>query len=96
MVDENDNWQMRLKGAVEQYEEGRLGLDRLAETLLALVSDATSGRGATYEVACELAAELERHHDLRTSPWNTPDDVGPDDERDLAETVAEVRKLTTA
>ncbi|GGU42576.1 hypothetical protein [Streptomyces lavendofoliae] len=87
------SWEERLARAVKQYEEGDLPLNSLAEILLVSVSEATSSRGDTYRLACDLASELERHHDLRTSPWNTPDDVGPEDERDLQNTLAEVRKL---
>ncbi|MFI8392774.1 hypothetical protein [Streptomyces sp. NPDC085540] len=60
------------------------------------VAEETSGRGKTYELAYDLATEIERHHDLRTSPWNTPDDVGPEDERELSELLASLRMFTSS
>ncbi|MGM9383114.1 hypothetical protein [Streptomyces antibioticus] len=75
------------------YDNGRINLEDLAARILVYVEEATSGRGELYETVRDLTDELERHHDLRTSPWNSPEDVGPEDERELREVLDHVRAL---
>ncbi|MEU6263201.1 hypothetical protein [Saccharopolyspora shandongensis] len=95
--EENDSeefdWRSRIDAILTQYASGNAGLDVVAEILMVVVSEVTSRRGETYEQAYNLAGELERYHDLRTSRWNTPDDVRPEDDQDLKEVLGEVRRL---
>lgn len=93
---ERARWREWVGAALADHESGTAGLDRVADLLVPGAAEVTSRRGPLYERACELAAEPERHHDLRTSTWNTPDDVTPADDRQLARTFAEVRRLVGA
>ncbi|MFF8401559.1 hypothetical protein ACF1AB_05360 [Streptomyces sp. NPDC014846] len=85
----------KISAALADYEAGDMDLGALSERVLAYATESTSGRGALFETVQELTDELERHHDLRTSPWNTPDDVGPSDEEDLQDVMERLRKLVT-
>ncbi|MEU0491456.1 hypothetical protein ABZ249_19670 [Nocardiopsis sp. NPDC006139] len=90
---ERARWREWVGAALADHESGTAGLDRVADLLVLGAAEVTSRRGLLYEQAYELAAELERHHDLRTSPWNAPGDVTPADDRQLAQTIAAVRRL---
>jgi hypothetical protein len=82
--------------ALADHESGTAGPDRVADLLVPGAAEVTSHRGPLYEQACEPATELERHHDLRTSAWNTPDDITPAGDRQSVRAVAEVRRLVGA
>ncbi|MFF3943006.1 hypothetical protein [Streptomyces phaeofaciens] len=87
------SWKDGAAAALAAYDGGRIDLEDLAARILVHVEEATSGRGELYETVRDLADELERHHDLRTSPWNSPEDVGPEDERELQAVLDRVRAL---
>ncbi|WP_326728881.1 hypothetical protein OG478_22155 [Streptomyces phaeochromogenes] len=94
-MESQDSWISRTRECLAEYDAGEIDLGVLSERILAYANEGTAGRGELFEAVRELTDELERHHDLRTSPWNSPEDVGPEDEQDLSETVARVRDLVS-
>ncbi|MEV4437551.1 hypothetical protein AB0K09_00800 [Streptomyces sp. NPDC049577] len=83
MSEDKERMWKRISEYLAEYEAGQVGLDMLSEAVRGIPGAMSPVDPSVIDQANDFAAELSRHHDLRNSPWNTPDDVGPEDEQEL-------------